>query len=75
MIDEHLDVITRDFGDDFHGACLRWFDNAGYRDIKLEYRQRILKVFIVSNIHKITDLTINRLKKESEDCLKKLKNK
>jgi len=48
LIDEHLDVISRDFGKAAWGACLRWFDNGGYRDIKLTYRQRVLKVYLVA---------------------------
>ena len=48
-IDRQLDLIT-DFRNcpDFVGAKLEWFHNGDYRDIRLSYRGRILKVFIVA---------------------------
>lgn len=49
FIDRQLDLIT-DFRDspDFAGAKLEYFHNGDYRDIKLSYKGRILKVFLVS---------------------------
>jgi hypothetical protein len=51
FIDRRLDLIT-DFRNcqDFVGAKLEYFRNGAYRDIRLSYRGRILKVFLVSGI-------------------------
>ena len=48
-IDRELDLIT-DFRDcpNFVGAKLEYFHNGDYRDIRLVYRGRILKVFLVA---------------------------
>ena len=70
LIDEKLDVITRfPRSPKFHGSCLRWFDNGGHRDIKLTYRQRILKVFLVGDPDSIN---FEKLESESEKILDKL---
>lgn len=47
IIDDHLDTITR-FTDipDYHGSKLSWFMNEGFRDIKLVYKGRLLKIYI-----------------------------
>jgi hypothetical protein len=49
FIDRKLDLIT-DFRNcpDFAGAKLEYFRNGDYRDIRLSYRGRLLKVFLVS---------------------------
>lgn len=49
FIDRRLDLIT-DFRDspDFIGAKLEYFHNGDYRDIKLSYKGRILKIFLVA---------------------------
>ena len=49
FIDRQLDLIT-DFRDspDFAGAKLEYFHNGDYRDIKLSYKGRVLKVFLVA---------------------------
>ena len=49
FLDRQLDLIT-DFRDspNFAGAQLMYFNNNGYRDIKLSYSGRILKVFLVA---------------------------
>jgi hypothetical protein len=49
FIDRKLDLIT-DFRNcpDFAGAKLEYFHNGDYRDIRLSYRGRLLKVFLVS---------------------------
>ena len=49
VVDRQLDFIT-DFRDspNFDGAKLEWFRNGDYRDIRLTYRGRILKVFLVA---------------------------
>lgn len=50
FIDRKLDLIT-DFRDysDFIGAKLEYFHNGDYRDIRLSYKGRILKIFLVSD--------------------------
>ena len=47
-IDRELDLIT-DFrnSEDFVGAKLEYFHNGDFRDIRLVYRGRLLKVFLV----------------------------
>ena len=49
FIDRRLDLIT-DFRDspNFVGAQLSYFNNSGFRDIKLSYKGRILKIFLVA---------------------------
>ena len=49
FIDRRLDLIN-DFRDspNFVGAQLSYFNNNGYRDIKLSYKGRILKIFLVA---------------------------
>lgn len=49
FIDRQLDLIT-DFRNspDFVGAKLEWFHNGDYRDIRLSYKGRILKIFLVA---------------------------
>ena len=49
FIDRRLDLIT-DFRNcpDFAGAKLEYFHNGDYRDIRLSYKGRVLKVFLVA---------------------------
>jgi hypothetical protein len=49
FVDRELDLIT-DFRDcpDFVGAKLEYFHNGDFRDIRLCYKGRILKVFLVA---------------------------
>ena len=49
FIDRHLDLITT-FRDspNFVGAKLEWFHNGDYRDIRLSYKGRVLKIFLVA---------------------------
>jgi hypothetical protein len=49
FIDRQLDLIT-DFRDcpNFVGAKLEYFHNGDYRDIRLSYKGRVLKVFLVA---------------------------
>ena len=51
FIDRRLDLIT-DFRNcpNFEGARLTWFQNGDYRDIRLSYKGRILKVFLVTGV-------------------------
>lgn len=50
IIDDHLDTITR-FSDNpnLYGSKLTWFQNGDFRDIKLIYKGRLLKVYININ--------------------------
>lgn len=50
IIDDHLDTITR-FRDqpELYGSKLTWFQNGSFRDIKLVYKGRLLKVYININ--------------------------
>lgn len=65
-VDRTLDLIT-DFRDspNFIGAKLEYFHNGDYRDIRLCYKGRILKVFLVAG-------TVNEIAliSESERILK-----
>jgi hypothetical protein len=49
FIDRQLDLIT-DFRDspNFVGAKLEYFHNGDYRDIRLSYKCRVLKIFLVA---------------------------
>ena len=49
FIDRRLDLIT-DFRDspNFAGAQLSYFNNSEYRDIKLSFKGRIIKIFLVA---------------------------
>ena len=49
VVDRELDLIT-DFRNspDFAGAKLEYFHNGDFRDIRLSYKGRILKVFLVA---------------------------
>ena len=49
FVDRELDLIT-DFRDcsDFAGAKLEYFHNGDFKDIRLVYKGRILKVFLVA---------------------------
>lgn len=61
IIDDSLDTITRfEQFQDLAGAKLTWFQNGKYRDIKLTYRGRLLKVFLVADESRInTDQLIS----------------
>lgn len=50
FVDRRLDLIT-DFRNspNFVGAKLEYFHNGDYRDIRLSYKGRILKVFLVTD--------------------------
>ena len=49
FIDRKLDLISNfsSLGPEYEGACLRYFNNEGYRDVKLSYRGRVIKIFLV----------------------------
>lgn len=74
LINRRLDTIYV-FDDPYFGAQLVWFDNEGYRDIKLIYRGRIIKIFLVADESKantdrlITDskIILSNIKKYSKN--------
>ena len=48
-IDRELDLIsTFPKFPELQGAQLEWFNNGGYRDIRLKYKGRIMKVFLIT---------------------------
>lgn len=53
IIDDYLDTITR-FEDypNLYGSKLEYFQNAGFQDIRLSYRGRILKVYPLTETFK-----------------------
>lgn len=65
FIDRKLDLIT-DFRDypNFIGAKLEYFNNGGFRDIKLSYKGRLIKCFLVAG-----DVNENWIISESERLL------
>lgn len=58
IIDDHLDTITR-FKDqlELYGSKLTWFQNGSFRDIKLVYKGRLLKVYINTNENDLFSIT------------------
>lgn len=71
LIDKKLDFIDYVSG----GGILEWFDNGNYRDIKLSYHGRIIKIFLVSGIAKISSEDLEKIKLEGSEFIKKLENK
>lgn len=68
-IDFGLDLI-HDFGNDTY---LVYFDNAGHKDIKLYYKNRLIKIFLVANGGNQDEIAmIKKLVKESADIITKL---
>lgn len=51
FIDRKLDLITTfPKSPELQGAQLEWFNNEGYRDVRLKYKGRVLKIFLtISN--------------------------
>lgn len=69
FVDRRLDLITTfPKSPELQGAKLEWFRNGDCRDIRLSYRGRILKVFLVCSS---TLVDIESLVKESESLLYK----
>jgi hypothetical protein len=65
-----LDTIHY-FDKPFFGAKLEWFDNGGYRYIRLLWRQRVVKVFLVEDQKPFNDLIKQEIIKRSEMELSK----
>ena len=50
FVDRTLDLITTfPKSPELQGAQLEWFNNNGYRDIRLKYKGRVLKIFLIIN--------------------------
>ena len=50
FVDRRLDLITTfPKSPELQGAKLEWFRNGDYRDIRLSYKGRVIKVFLVAN--------------------------
>lgn len=60
IIDDHLDTITR-FSEfpEFYGAKLTYFNNSNYRDIKLTYKNRILRVYTNVSENDLFSITLD----------------
>lgn len=49
IIDDYLDTITRfDEYPELYGSKLEYFQNSGFRDAKLSYKGRLLKIYLLS---------------------------
>lgn len=70
IIDQKLDIIHY-FEEPYWGAKLVWFDNGGYRDVKLTYRQRVLKIFVLNDIKVLSESLKIELLKQSREVLDK----
>ena len=71
LIDKKLDSIC--WFEEFPGAKLEWFFNglSGARDIRLLYKTRLLKVFLVADPESVNT---ENLKKQSLEILSKVCN-
>lgn len=58
-IDRQLDLITTfPKFPEFQGAQLEWFNNNGYRDIRLKYKGRLIKIFLVADANEVNETLI-----------------
>lgn len=65
IIDDYLDTITRfEEQTSFYGSKLEYFQNAGFRDVRLLYRGRILKVWAEPS-----NLELTCIRKEAEELI------
>ena len=70
FVDRRLDLITL-FPKlpDFQGAKLEWFNNGCYRDIRLLYKGRILKVYLV--VDESSTINLPYIISDAQQTLKK----
>lgn len=68
-IDDQLDTVFR--FPDFTAAKLERFQNGNYRDIRLVYKKRVLKIFLVADENK---LNVNNLISDSLIILQKMRD-
>lgn len=70
LVDDKLDTISRfPKFPQFHGARLTWFDNGGFRDIKLIHWNRTLKIYLVADPSKVE---LAKLYEDAKNILDKL---
>lgn len=72
IIDERLDVITRDFGEDYPGVDLRWFNNGDHQDIGLYYKRRLIYVWVTADRNSVNFAILEKVKQEAVDRLKQV---
>lgn len=72
VIDDFLDTVTRfEEYPELYGSKLEYFQNSGFRDLRLTYRGRILKIYLlldnpdVESLKKEAYLTLLRYKSEN----------
>lgn len=68
LVDMRLDFIF-DYGDwdlDLFGGHLQWFNNGGHRDIELVYRQRILKIWVISDPQRVDEKLVQNILEEGK---------
>lgn len=69
LIDEHLDTISRfENYPELWGSKLEYFQNSDFRDIRLSYRGRVLKIYLVKG-----EVNINALKQDALNALLRYK--
>ena len=67
-IDHNLNLLAEVSSE----AWLEQFQNGGYTDVRLVYKGRTLKVFLVQKDHILSEEDLNKLINESKNLLKKL---
>ena len=61
IIDDHLDTVSRfEEYPNLYGSKLEYFQNSGFRDLRLSYRGRILKIYLLQG-----NPDIEKLKREA----------
>lgn len=65
LIDLKLDIISLIS----NGGKLIWFQNGAFRDIKLCYSNRVVKIWLVDNV---ADINLDRIKSEANKIISKL---
>lgn len=69
LIDEHLDTISRfENYPELKGSKLEYFQNSDFRDIRLSYRGRLLKIYLLKG-----EVNINALKQDALNALLRYK--
>lgn len=65
LIDEYLDTISRfENYPELWGSKLEYFQNSDFRDIRLSYRGRLLKIYLLKG-----EVNINALKQDALNAL------
>ena len=70
FIDRKLDLITEFIETpELLGARLEYFNNGNFRDIKLSYKGRVLKIFLISELGIDETFVISKLVNKSKEIL------